>query len=82
MKAQRGVDVQFYSFFNLSVVPGPLYPRKTESVPIVWEAGWNSGPVWTGVENLAPIGIRSPDRPPRSESLYRLLIPAHIITLV
>jgi hypothetical protein len=24
---------------------------------------WASGPVWTGAENLAPTGIRSPDRP-------------------
>jgi hypothetical protein len=30
------------------------------------------GPVWTGAEYLAPTGIRSPDRPARSESLYRL----------
>ena len=28
-----------------------------------------------GVENLANIGIRSPDSPPRSESLYRLSYP-------
>ena len=25
-----------------------------EPVPIIWEAGWTSGPVWTGAENLAP----------------------------
>ena len=30
-----------------------LYPRK-DPVPIVQEAGWAPGPVWTGVENLAP----------------------------
>jgi hypothetical protein len=30
------------------------------------------GPVWTVAENLSPTGIRSPDRPTRSESLYRL----------
>jgi hypothetical protein len=30
------------------------------------------GPVRTGVENLAPTGIRSTDRPAQSESLYRL----------
>ena len=30
------------------------------------------GPVWTGVENLALTGIRSLDRPGRSQSLYRL----------
>ena len=29
-------------------------------------------PVWTGAENLAPTGIRSPDRSVRSELLYRL----------
>jgi len=29
-------------------------------------------PVWTGTENLASTEIRSPDRPDRSESLYRL----------
>jgi hypothetical protein len=38
----------------------------------VQEAGWAPGPVWTGSENLAPTGIPSPDRPARSQSLYRL----------
>jgi len=33
------------------------------------------GPVWTGPENLASTGIRSSDRPARSESLYRLCCP-------
>jgi hypothetical protein len=28
-------------------------------------------------ENLASTGIRSPDRPSRSQSLYRLSYPAH-----
>ena len=41
-------------------------------VHIVQEAGWAPGPIWTGAENLDPTGIRSPDRPSRSESLYRL----------
>jgi hypothetical protein len=36
------------------------------------------GPVWTGADNLAPTGIRSPDLPARSESLYRLGYPGHI----
>ena len=39
------------------------------------EAGWPPGPVWTGAKNLAPTGIRSPDLPARSESLYRLSYP-------
>ena len=32
-------------------------------------------PVWIGAENLTPTGIRSPDLPARSESLYRLSYP-------
>ena len=52
--------------WGVSVIPRPqLTPRK-DPVPIFHEAGWASGPVWTGAENLAPTGIRSPDRPARS----------------
>jgi hypothetical protein len=32
------------------------------TVPIVQEAGWAPGPVWTGKENLVFTGIRYPDR--------------------
>ena len=49
--------------------PATLYPRK-DPVPIVEEAGWAPGPVWTGAENLAPTGIRFLDRPARSQLLY------------
>jgi hypothetical protein len=49
--------------------PAAFTPWK-ELVPIVQEAGWALGPVWIGAENLAPTGIRSPDLPARSESLY------------
>ena len=48
------------------------YTRERDPVPIVYEAGWAPGPVWTGAKNLASTGIRSLDRPARSESLYRL----------
>jgi hypothetical protein len=54
--------------------PGRFSPGK-DPVPIVWEAGWATGPVWTGAENLVPTGIRSPDRLSRSESPYRLRYP-------
>jgi hypothetical protein len=37
--------------------PRPLYPRERDPVPIVQEAGWAQGPVWTGAENLAITGI-------------------------
>ena len=46
-------------------VPAALYPGK-DPVPIVQEAGWAPGPVWTGAKNLAPFGIRVPDHPARS----------------
>jgi hypothetical protein len=55
--------------------PGRFTPGK-DQVPIVQEAGWAPGPVWICAKNLAPTGIRSPDRRARSRSLYRLSYPA------
>ena len=57
--------------------PGRNLPPGKEPVPILEEAGWAPGPVWTGGKSR-PIGIRSPDRPARSQSLYRLSYPAHL----
>ena len=48
-----------------------FHPGK-KTVPIVQEAGWAPTPVWASAENLAVIGIRSPDRSASSESLHRL----------
>jgi len=62
---------------GVSVTPRPLFTPEKDLVPIVQEAVWVPGPVWTGAENLAPTGIQSPDRPARSQSLYRLSYPAH-----
>jgi len=42
-------------------MPRPQLTPGKDPVPIVQEAGWASGPVWTGVENLTPTGIRFPD---------------------
>jgi hypothetical protein len=50
----------------------PLYSREKDPIPLLQEAGWASGPVWTSAEYLALIGIRFPDLTARSESLYRL----------
>ena len=55
--------------------PRPFYPRRRDPVPIVQETGWGPGQVLTGAEKLAAIVIQSPDRPARSESLYRLSYP-------
>ena len=76
------VQAELYSFFNLGARwggwstprPGRFTPEK-DPAPIVQTAGWVPGPVWTGAENLASTGIRSPDRPDRNESLYRLSYP-------
>jgi hypothetical protein len=53
---------------------GRFTPGK-DPVPILQEDGWAPGQVWTGAENLNPTGFRSPDRPARSESQYRLSYP-------
>ena len=56
-------------------MPRPLFNPGKVPVPIVQEVGWIPGPVWTGAHNLAPTGIRAPDRPARSQLLYRLSYP-------
>ena len=46
------------------------------STPIVQEAGWALGPVWTGGKSRTHRDS-TPDHPARSQSLYRLSYPAH-----
>jgi hypothetical protein len=41
-------------------MPRPQLTLGKDPVPIVQEAGWASGPVWTSVENLAPPGFGPP----------------------
>ena len=61
--------------------------RPGRSLP--WErAGTHCTGGWVGPRtglnrcgNLAPAGIRSPDRPARSQSLYRLRYAAHSVTV-
>ena len=31
----------------VSTTPRPLYPQERDTVPVVHEAGWAPGPVWT-----------------------------------
>ena len=56
----------------VNATPRPLYPIERDPVPNVQEAGWASGSVWAGAENFGLTVIRTPDRPARSKSLYRL----------
>jgi len=48
--------------------PGRTLPPRKDPVSIVQETGWALGQVWTGAENLASNGIRSPDRSARRQS--------------
>jgi hypothetical protein len=59
----------------LEGVGGQRHSPAALSPAIVQPAGWVPVLVWTVAENLAPTGIRSPNRPGRSESLYRLRYP-------
>ena len=61
--------------WGISVTLRPLFTPGKDSLPIVQEAGWAPGPVWTVAENLAPTGIRFPDRPARCQSLYLTTLP-------
>ena len=63
--------------WGVSVTPRPIFTPGKDPLPIVQEAVWAPEQVWTAAENLAPTGIRSPDRPARSQLLYRLSYPAH-----
>ena len=57
-------------------MPRPHLTPGKDPIPIVQEAGWASGLIWTGVENLTPTRIRYPDSPACRQSLYQLCYPA------
>ena len=87
-RESRGLALLFHDHgtrrgWGVSVTPRPLFTPWKDPVPIVQEAGWAPGPVWTGAKNLAPTGIRSPDRPVHSQLLcglrYRPTIFCNII---
>ena len=76
-RASRGIALPFFDYgtrrgWGVSFTPRPLFTPGKDPVTIVQEAGWASGPVWTGAENLASTGFWSSDRPALSQSLYGL----------
>ena len=86
-RGSRGIALPFHvhstrRVWGVSVTLQPLLTPGKEPVPVVQEAGWAPGPVWTSAENLVPTGIRSPDRPALSQSLYRLSYPAHAMSYI
>ena len=80
-RGSRGIALLFHDHdtrrgWGVSVTHRLLFTPRKDPATIVQKAEWAPGPVWTGAENLVPTGIRSPDRPARSQSLYRLSYPA------
>jgi len=63
----------------VSSTPRPHFTPGKDLVPILQEAGWASGPVWTGRKSC-PHRDSILDRPAHSQSLYRLSYPAHTHT--
>jgi hypothetical protein len=61
-KGSRGIALLFHDHgtrreWGVRVTLRPLFTPGKDPVPIVQEAGWAPGPVWTGAENLAPPGF-------------------------
>ena len=67
----KALEVQLYSFFNLGARCGKVVNAKPRH-PLYKRLG---GPQGRVRKNLAPTGIRSPDRPACSQSLYPLSYP-------
>jgi len=61
----------------VSSTPRPQFTPGKDPVPILQEAGWAPGPVWTGRKSR-PHRDSIPDRPARSQSLYWLSCRAHL----
>jgi hypothetical protein len=55
----------------------PTAPYPLERPGTHCTGGWVG--LKAGLENLAPTGIRSPDRPARRQSLHRLSYPAAML---
>jgi len=60
----------------VSSTPRPHFTPGKDAAPILQEAGWVPGPVWKGGKSR-PHPDSIPDRPARSQSLYRLSYRAH-----
>ena len=78
----RGIALLFHDHSTrrwvVSSTPRPHFTPGKEPVPIVQEAGWAPGPVWMGRKSR-PHRDSIPDRPARSQSLYRMSYLAHIL---
>jgi len=79
----RGIALLFYDRgtrrgWVVSSTPRPQFTPGKDPAPILQEARWAPGPVWTDGKSR-PHRNSIPDRPARSQSLYWLSYPAHYI---
>ena len=65
----------------VSSTPRPHFTPGKDTVLILQEAEWAPGPVWKGGKSR-PHWDSIPDRPDRSQSLYRLSYPAHLLKVL
>ena len=65
----------------VSSTPWLHFSSGKDPVPILQEAEWAPWPVWTGGKSRPHRGS-IPDRPARSQSLYRLSYRAHLFYLL
>ena len=77
----RGIALLFHDRGTIrgwvvSSTPRPHFTPGRDPVHILQEAGWAPGPVWTGGKSR-PHRDSIPDRPARSQLLYRLSYQAH-----
>jgi len=77
----RGIALLFHDRdtrrgWVVSSTPRPHFSTGKDPVPILQEAGWAPGPVWTCGKSR-PHRDSIPDRAVHSQSLYRLSYPAH-----
>ena len=77
----RGIALLFHDRgtrrgWVVSSTPRPHFTPGKDPVPILQEAGWAPGPVWTGGKSRSHRDSIL-DRPIRSQSLYRLSYRAH-----
>ena len=80
----RGIALLFHNRgtrrgWVVSSTPRPHFTPGKDPVPILQEARWAPGPVWMCGKSR-PHRDSIPDRPARSQSLYRLSYRAHIVT--
>ena len=81
-RGSRGIALPFHEHgtrrvWEVSVTPRPLFTPGKTRYPLYRRLGGPQGRSGQVRKISPPTGIRSPDRPTRSQWLYRLRYPAH-----